>query len=121
VRVAVGCGRRIERTLPPGATRADARALEARPGRQRIALATGAGHQLDDALDRWQQDAARLKSWQRDLVYRIGIIRQYTAGVPLRDLPAVAERIKANAAGSTLTPAAVNRYLSILRRIGKGA
>lgn len=118
VRVACGGGRRIERTLPPGATRADARALEARLGRQRVALATGAGHLLDDAIDRWQADAERLKSWARDLSYRIAIIRQYTAGVPLRDLPAVAERMKANAAGSTLTPAAINRYLSILRRIG---
>lgn len=119
VRVSLGGGRRLERTLPPSAKRSDAAALEARLVRQRIALATGAGeHSIDDALDRWLTDAQALKSWQRDLRYRVGIIRQYTAGRSLDELPAVADKIKAKGQKEGLTAAAVNRYVSVLRRVG---
>lgn len=119
VRVALGSGRRIERTLPPGAKRADALALEARLAGQRIALATGQGsYTIDDAIDRWLTDAQALKSWARDLRYRIPILRQYTAGRPLAELPAVADKIKAKGLEAGLTPAAINRYVSVLRRVG---
>lgn len=45
------------------------------------------------------------------------MLRQY-ADRPLADLPLVAEQIKRQAAKTDLTPAAINRYLSILRRLG---
>lgn len=119
VRVALGGGRRLERTLPPGAKRADALALEARLGRQRVALATGqAEHTLDDAIDRWLTDAQALKSWARDLRYRVGILRPYAAGRRLDELPAVADQIKKRGRQEGLSAAGINRYLSLLRRIG---
>ena len=120
VRIRVGSGRRIERSLPPGATRADAQALEARLRQQIIGSATGQQRwQIDDALDRWVAgDAQHLKSWARDLRYRVEIIRTYTAGQPLAALPDVADRIKRKGQDAGTTAATINRYLSLLRRIG---
>jgi integrase len=117
----VGSGRRIERSLPAGATRADAQAIETRIRHQLLASAKGevARHTIDDALDRWvESDAQRLKSWQRDLRYRIGVLRTFTAGRPLEALPEVADAIKAKGQRENLTAASVNRYVAILRRIG---
>lgn len=121
VRVRVGGGRRIERGLPLGATRADAQALEARIRRQAIAAATGAPGRwlIDDAIDRWvESDARHLKSWARDLSYRVGVLRGHTAGQPLTALPEVADRIKRQGQQAGTTAATINRYVSILRRIG---
>lgn len=121
VRLRLGSGRRIERSLPVGATRADAQALETRIKHQLLTSATGAlaQHTIDDALDRWIETGAKaLKSWERDLRYRIGILREYTAGRPLADLPDVADRIKAAGQTNGLTPAAINRYVALLRRVG---
>ena len=121
VRVRVGSGRRIERSLPAGATRADAQALETRIRQQIIASATGRvdHYTIDDAIDRWVESGAQaLKSWQRDLRYRIGILRDYTAGQPLAALPEVADRIKSAGQKSGLSAAAINRYVALLRRVG---
>ncbi len=121
VRVRVGGGRRIERSLPVGATRADAQALETRIRHQLIAAATGqvADRTIDDAIDRWVESGAKsLKSWQRDLRYRVGILREYTAGQPLAAIPEVADRIKAKGQAAGLTAAAVNRYVALLRQVG---
>jgi integrase len=121
VRVRVGSGRRIERSLPPGATRADAQALETRIRHQLLASAKGevARHTIDDALDRWiETGAQQLKSWPRDLRYRVDVIRTFTQGRPLEALAEVADAIKAKGQRENLSAAAVNRYVAILRRIG---
>ncbi|MFN9185112.1 MAG: tyrosine-type recombinase/integrase [Betaproteobacteria bacterium] len=121
VRIRLGGGRRIERSLPVGATRTQAQALETRLKHGLLTASAGSlvKRTIDDALDRWiETDAKALKSWERDLRYRIGILREYTAGRPLEDLPDVADRIKAAGQKNGLTPASVNRYVALLRRVG---
>lgn len=121
VRIRLGGGRRIERSLPVGATRADAQALETRIRSQLIASATGRvdHYTIDDALDRWIESSAKaLKSWERDLRYRVGILRDHTVGQPLTALPEVADRIKARGQKEGLSAAAINRYVALLRRVG---
>ena len=120
VRIRLGGGRRTERSLPAGATRADAQALETRLRQQIIGATTGQQRWLiDDAIDRWVDgDAQHLKSWARDLKYRVQIIRTYTSGQPLTALPEVADRIKAQGQKAGTKAATINRYLSLLRRLG---
>lgn len=121
VRVTVAPGQRFERTLPAGATRADAKALEASVARRAIDHAAGREPErlIDDALDRWVcESASHLKSYQKDLRYRIDVVRGYTRGKTLDALPDVAEKIIAAGRAENLTPAAINRYLAILRRAG---
>src|SRR5690606_5502636 len=76
VRVALGNGRRLERTLPLGATRADARAVEATLIRRQIEIASGRqpSRLISEALDRWEIEAKGLKSYQKDLRYRIDVV-----------------------------------------------
>lgn len=121
VRVALGDGRRLERTLPLGASRQDALDVEAYLRRQQVDAAAGrpAPRPIDDALDHWEKAGAKaLKSYEKDLRYRIAVLRQWTAGKSLDDLPAVAEKVKADGVASGMKAASVNRYLAILRRIG---
>jgi integrase len=121
VRVSVGDGRRVERTLPAGATKADALALEATLRRRQIAIASGQqpDRLIDEALTQWVESSAQhLKSWDKDLRYRVQVLREYTAGKALDAIPEVAEAVKAAGTREGLTPAAINRYLAILRRLG---
>jgi integrase len=121
VRLRVGGGQRIERTLPPGASRRDALQLEAALRRAQIDLAIGRPQRylIDDALDRWVEASAKaLRSWDKDLRYRVDILRDYTAQKPLEALPDVADHLKRQGIAAGLQPATINRALSILRRIG---
>lgn len=121
VRLRIGSGERVEQTLPPTANRADARALEAQIRRAQIDIAVGRkpARLIDDALDQWEATGAgKLKSWHRDLKFRFGVLREYTAGKYLPDLIEVAERIKLAGHKSKLNPASINRYLALLRRVG---
>lgn len=121
VRVTVARGERIERTLPAGATRADARALEAALVRRSIEVASGRQptRLIDEAINQWlASGATTLRSYKSDLRYRIEVLRGYTGGHALDDLPDVAERIKAAGQKSGLSAAGINRYLAILRRVG---
>jgi len=120
VRVTIARGQRIERTLPAGATRADARALEAALLRRAVENASGRKptRLIDEAITRWTRDAKTLKSYQKDLRYRLDVVRGYTAGKTLDDLPDVAEKVKAAGREAELSTAAINRYLAILRRVG---
>lgn len=121
VRVAVGGGRRLEPTLPPGATRADALALEAALRRRQIDHAAGRRPQylIDEALARWLPAAQRLKSWPRDLRYRVDVLRGHIAGKPLTELAAVATAIIKAGAEAGYSAAHINRHLAILRRLGR--
>lgn len=116
VRLSVG-GERIEKTLPRSATRADAKALETAIRRKAVQAATGK-HSLDDAIDHWLPTAKSLKSYDKDIRYRLEVVREYTGGKALEELPAVAERIKAAGQKEGLTRSSINRYLAILRRVG---
>lgn len=121
VRVSVGGGRRAERTLPAGATRADARALEAAIRQQLVDTVTGrpARRLIVDALDEWERSqAVHLRSYERDLRYRISVVRDRLTGQTLDDLPAVAEALKRDGARQAMSAANINRHLAILRRVG---
>lgn len=120
VRVALGDGRRVERTLPKGATRADARSLEAALTRRQIDAAAGRkpDRLIDEAIAEWLPAARRLKSWY-DLRYRIAVLQDtYTAGKRLSEIPEVARAIIKAGQKAGLAPASINRYLAILRRVG---
>jgi len=106
--------------MPAGATRADARALENALQRRAIDVSAGRApaRLIGEALDRWQQDAERLKSWDKDVRYRAAIVRKYCTGKTLDQLADVAATIKSDGLANGLTPAAINRYLAILRRVG---
>lgn len=120
VRLPLGDGRRLERTLPPGATRADAHAAEAHLRRQLVDIAAGRdpARLIDSALDRYEAAARGLKSYDKDLRYRIAALREWTRGRVLDELPDVAARLQADGIASGLQAASVNRYLAILRRCG---
>lgn len=120
VRVRVGSGSRLERTLPVGATLADARALEVALGRARIDAAAGRRprYLIDQTLDRWVESHARsLRSWDKDVRYRVEALRTHTAGKYLDAAPDVADAIKRAGLAAALAPATVNRLLAILRRV----
>jgi len=120
VRVRVGGGQRLERTLPAGATLADARALEVSLGRARIDAAAGRRprYLIDQAIDRWVETSAKsLRSWSKDLRYRVETLRSHTAGRPLEAVPDVADAIKRIGLAGGVAPATINRLLAILRRV----
>lgn len=113
---------RIEQTLPPGATRNDARELEVSIRRASIDIAIGRKQRylIDEAFDQWQATGAeKLKSWNGSLKYRVGMLREmYTVGEPIEALIEVAERVKADGQRGGINPVTTNRLLAILRRIG---
>jgi integrase len=121
VRVSMGGGQRTEQTLPPGATRRDAEDLEATLRRSRINAQVGRkpAYLIDDALNRWVETSAkRLKSWPRELRYRVDVLRGFTRGRALGQLPDVAEAVRRSATAAEMKAPTVNRYLALLRRIG---
>lgn len=121
VRVAVGGGRRIEQTLPRGATRTDALALETAIRRAQIDAAAGRDQRytLDQAIDQWLPAAQRLKSWQKDLRYRVDVLRGYTRGRPLEAIGEVAREFTNVGLQAGYSAAHINRHLAILRRVGR--
>lgn len=121
VRVRVGGGTRVERTLPPGAGRVDAQALEALVRREHVDAATGRRprYLIADAIDRWTETYAKqLKSWPRDLRFRAPVLLKYAKKRPLEEIVDVADQIKRDGPKHGLTAAATNRYVALLRRIG---
>jgi integrase len=124
VRVSVGGGKRIERTLPPGATRQDAkdaeREIELQVRRAKIAAATGRRPDiyLTELLDRWvREEASKQKSWNVTK-YKVAVLREhYLPGKTLADIQDVAGALREIDA----KPATTNRYLSIIRRLGNAA
>jgi integrase len=77
-RVSLGGGGRVEQTLPAGASRADAVALEATLRRAVIDQVVGKPRRftIADALDRWETDARALRRWRKDLRFRAAVVRQ---------------------------------------------
>lgn len=119
VRVRIGSGQRIEKTLPVGATRQDAIALETSLRQRQIATAAGRqpSRLIDEAFDLWiETGASSLKSYKHDLSYKIDVLRGYTAGKSLDQIPDVASAITKACQAEGLTAATTNRYLAILRR-----
>lgn len=73
---------------------------------------------IDQAIDRWVDSSARsLRSWAKDLRYRVAALRTHTAGRTLEQLPDVADAIKRTGIKAGVAPATVNRLLAILRRV----
>lgn len=121
VRVRLGGGSRVERTLPEGARRSDAVKLEDEIRRRHVEAAAGRSPDrlIEEALTRWEPTARTLKSYPVDLHYRIEVLREhYTNGRRLEDLSDVAEDIKKKGLAAGAKPATINRYLAILRRLG---
>ena len=88
-------------------------------GRINYGASVGCLVRLKTALDRWQIDARRLKSWQRDLRYRAGVVRETYGERRLSELQKIADDIKEAGAKADLSAAGVNRYLAILRHLGR--
>jgi len=121
IRVRIGGGARVERTLPPGSTRADAKALEALVRREQIDSAIGRPekHLIAAAIGRWVETSAKhLKSWPRDLKFRVPVLERYAGKMDLAEIVELADRIKRDGRKEGLTPAAINRYVALLRHIG---
>lgn len=74
---------------------------------------------IDEAIDEWlATGASSLKSYPKDLKYRIAVLRQYTRRRNIEQIPTVAADFTRAALKAGSAPATVNRYLSILRRVG---
>lgn len=117
IRVSIG-GRRVERRLPAGASRDDAYELEAQIRRELVAASLGRiDRSIGEAIERWKPDARRLKSWEKDLRYRLAIFQEAYGTFRLSQCAEVADAVKKSASDAGKAPAAANRYLAILRRI----
>lgn len=118
VRLQVG-GQRIERSLGPAATKADALDYEAKLRRDLIAgkLGRSPDRTLDDALLRWLEGEAETLKDYPGAKNKARAIRAHTQGKRLVDVVQVAETIKADGIKSGLKPGTINRRLAILRRI----
>jgi integrase len=116
VRIRIGGGRRVERTLPPGATQADARAVENQIRRRQIDALAGRRPDvtIDEALDKWLREEVQHQKSARRTRQRVELLRTFTTGRTLAQLGEVASQLKTAEAA----PATINRYLSVLRRIG---
>jgi integrase len=118
VRVRAGGGQRIEQRLPPGASRGDAQALEVALRRRLIDSATGrVDHTLIECFEVWQAGAQQLRSWSKEK-YRADVLKGHLGASTLRQIVEVADRIKAAGHAAGLSPAGINRYLAILKRMG---
>lgn len=121
VRVSIGSGRRVERTLPAGATRRDAERLEQQLRATQIAIESGRqpNRLIDDAIKEWLDTGGRsLRSYERDIRYRLAVLQEHTRGRTIEQIPAVAADLSRAGLKAGLKPASINRYLSILRRVG---
>jgi integrase len=110
-------GTRHEETLPRGASKADAILYEAKLRREAVDTLVGRPQKrtIGDLLDDYEEQAKRLKSYERDLRYRINVLRRY-GSMGSDELPLVAERIAESVGGGKLSVAGGNRYIAILKR-----
>ena len=118
VRLQIG-GQRIERSLGPAATKADALDYEARLRRDAVAgkLHRAPTRTIEDALVRWLEgEAAQLKSYS-NLLSKVRALQPHAAGQRLDAIVLVAEEVKGAGIKEHLTPATINRRLAILRRV----
>jgi integrase len=118
VRLQIG-GQRIERSLGPAATKADALDYEARLRRDAVAgkLQRAPTRTMEAALVRWLEgEAAQLKSYD-NLVSKVRALEPHAAGQRLDAIVLVAEEVKAAGIKAELSPATINRRLAILRRV----
>jgi integrase len=120
VRIRTGDGRRVEQTLPPGATEADARALEATLKQRIIAVASGRrpDYLIAEAIDRWiSTEASALRGWA-DLRYRVQIVQAQAGKRTISALPDLAAELARQALNAGAKNATVNQWLAICRRLG---
>jgi integrase len=77
---------------------------------------------IDQAIDRWVETSARsLRSWAKDLRYRVETLRTHTAGLHLEAVPDVADAIRRTGLRAAVAPATINRLLAVLRRVANMA
>lgn len=112
-------GRRFERTLGRGATRADALALEAQIRRDHIDGRVGRAPRrtIDQAVARWLAGEGSLLKSRDNIAGKVSAIESAITGQPLGAIVEVAEAIKADGIKAKLKPGTINRRLAILRRV----
>lgn len=118
VRVSTPAGR-IERTLPAGATRQDAKALEARLQTQLIDTAVGrkTDPQIADLVLRWLDGEAKQLRDYRQIVMRCRSLTPYFTGRLLSQIVVVSQEFTRAALAKGRKPATINRHLAALRRV----
>lgn len=114
VRVQVG-GRQTRRSAGKGATREEAKRLEAEIRRTLRDRQRGI-HTLDDAIAAWLDGPARALKSRRKILEHLTVLRPYCKGKLLADAPQVAQTFIADYSASR-RPATINRKLAILKRV----
>lgn len=112
-------GQRIERSLGPAATKAEAKAYEAQIRQDVIngKLHKAPKRSLEDAILRWLEgEAAQLRD-RAGIINKTRAIRPYCQGRSMEQIVEAAEAVKASGIKAGLKPATINRRLAILRRI----
>lgn len=115
VKFQVGGCEPIRRSAGKGATREEAKKLEAEL-RTEIRNEQRGIHSLDSAIARWVDGETRVLKSRRKLLEHLTVIRPFCAGKLLVEAPAVAQEFVSDRAGKC-RPATINRKLAILKRV----
>jgi integrase len=112
-------GQRVVRSAGRGATRAEARELEAKIRRDLHAIRVGRAPErtIEQALARWLKGDARALGSYRKFLSHANALRPYIFRRPLTQAPDVAEEVKRAMLAEGLSNATVNRRLALLRRV----
>jgi integrase len=112
-------GQRVVRSAGRGATRAEARELEAKIRRDLHAIRVGRAPErtIEQALARWLKGDARALRSYRKFLSHANALRPYIFRRPLTRVPDVAEEVKRAMLAEGLSNATVNRRLALLRRV----
>jgi integrase len=112
-------GQRVVRSAGRGATRAEARELEAKIRRDLHAIRVGRAPErtIEQALARWLKGDARALRSYRKILSHANALRPYIFRRPLTRAPDVAEEVKRAMLAEGLSNATVNRRLALLRRV----
>lgn len=112
-------GQRVVRSAGRGATRGEARELEAKIRRDLHAIRVGRApsHTIEQALARWLKGDARALRSYRKFLSHANALRPYIFRQPLTRAPDVAEEVKRAMLADGLANATVNRRLALLRRV----
>ena len=110
-------GRRLEETLPIGATPADAELRIALLRRQAIDTVVGRPQHfiVNDLIDKFEASVIGGRSYERDLKYKIRTAREQWGHRSASELETIREELIAAGKGK-VAPGTVNRMISVLRR-----
>lgn len=114
-------GQRVVRSAGRGATREEARELEAKIRRDLHAIRVGRapGRTIEQAIARWLKGDARALRSYRKFLSHANALRPYIYRQPLTRIPEVVEEVKRDMLADGLSNATVNRRLALLRRVSR--